>query len=173
LSAGQLWAAVQERDLLGDDLVPDYLTHIEQGAFYGWPYAYFGPNPDPRRRGERDDLVKKTVKPDLSLGSHVAVLDFIFYTGNQFPDEYKGGAFVALHGSWNRSKRAGYSVAFVPFRNGKPAGEARDFLTGWMLSPEVKQVWGRPVALLQMQDGSLLLSDDGGNKIWQISYQKR
>lgn len=168
----QLWAAVQERDALGDDLVPDYFTHIEQGAFYGWPFAYFGPNPDPRRKGERDDLVKKTVKPDISLGSHVAVLDFIFYTGNQFPDEYKGGAFLALHGSWNRSKRVGYSVAFIPFRDGKPAGEPRDFLTGWMLSPDDKRVWGRPVGLMQMPDGSVLLSDDGGNKIWQISYRK-
>jgi glucose/arabinose dehydrogenase len=166
-----LWAAVQERDLLGDDLVPDYFTQIRQGGFYGWPYAYFGPNADPRNKGQRSDLVKKTIVPDVSLGSHVAVLDFIFYTGSQFPKQYQGGAFLAFHGSWNRSKRVGYSVAFVPFKDGRPAGEPRDFLTGWMLSPDRREVWGRPVGLLQLPDGSLLVSDDGGNKVWRISYK--
>lgn len=165
-----LWAAVQERDALGDDLVPDYFTHIQQGGFYGWPYAYVGPNEDPRNKGQRPDLVGKTIVPDVLLGSHVAVLGALFYTGKQFPEEYRGGAFLAFHGSWNRSKRVGYSVAFVPFRDGKPAGGPRDFLTGWMLAPEKKEVWGRPVGLLQMPDGSLLVSDDGGNKIWRVSY---
>jgi glucose/arabinose dehydrogenase len=166
-----LWAAVQERDGLGDDLPPDYLTHIQQGAFYGWPYAYFGPNEDPRHKGERLDLVRKTVVPDLPIGAHVAVLDYTFYTANQFPAEYYGGAFLADHGSWNRSKRVGYSVVFVPFQNGQPTGPPRDFVTGWMLSPDRKEVWGRPVAVMQMQDGSLLISEDGGNKLWRVSYK--
>jgi len=166
-----LWAAVQERDLLGDDLVPDYFTHVQQSGFYGWPYAYIGPHEDPRHKGERPDLVKKTIVPDVLLGSHVAVLDFIFYTGQQFPKQYQGGAFLAFHGSWNRSKRTGYSVAFVPFQDGKPSGGPQDFLTGWMLSPNRREVWGRPVGLLQLPDGSLLVSDDGGNKIWHITYK--
>lgn len=166
-----LWAAVQERDALGDNLVPDYFTHIQQGAFYGWPYAYSGPHEEPRHKGERSDLVKKTIAGDVLLQSHVAVLDFAFYTGKQFPKEYQGGAFLALHGSWNRSKRVGYSVAFIPFANGKPNGPVRDFLTGWMISPESKDVWGRPVAVLQLPDGSLLVSDDGGKKIWRIYYK--
>ena len=165
-----LWAAVQERDEIGDDLVPDYFTHIEQNTFYGWPYAYVGPHPDPRISPQRPDLVVNTRAPDLLLGSHVAVLDFIFYTGRQFPQEYRGGAFLAMHGSWNRSKRVGYEVAFVPFQNGKPTGPPRDFLTGWMISPDSKDVWGRPVAVFQMMDGSLLVTDDGGKKIWRISY---
>jgi len=167
-----LWAAIQERDLLGDDLVPDYFTHIQQGAFYGWPFAYAGPNEDPRRKGEKPDLVAKTVKGDVLLPSHVAVLDFTFYTGKMFPKEYQGGAFLAFHGSWNRAQRIGYSVAFVPFANGKPTGKAQDFLTGWMISPDSKDVWGRPVAVFEMPDGSLLVSDDGGKKIWRISYKR-
>jgi glucose/arabinose dehydrogenase len=166
-----LYAAIQERDLLGDDLVPDYLTHIQQGGFYGWPYAYFGPHEDPRNKGQKPDLVAKTITPDVNLGSHVAVLDYTFYTGKQFPAEYRGGAFLALHGSWNRSKRIGYSVAFVPFKDGKPAGGPKEFLTGWMLSPDSREVWGRPVAVMQLPDGSLLVTDDGGNKIWRISYK--
>jgi glucose/arabinose dehydrogenase len=167
-----LWAAVQERDLLGDDLVPDYLTHIQQGGFYGWPYAYIGKNEDPRNKGQRPDLVAKTIVPDVPLPAHCAVLDFIFYTGKQFPAEYQGGAFLAYHGSWNRSKRLGYMVAFVPFKDAKPAGEPRNFLTGFMLGPEERDVWGRPVGLLQMPDGSVLLSEDGGNRIWRISYKR-
>ena len=167
-----LWAAVQERDLLGDDLVPDYFTAIKPGAFYGWPYAYTGPNEDPRNKGQKPDLVAKTIAGDVQLGAHVAVLDFLFYTGKQFPAEYQGGAFLALHGSWNRSKRVGQSIAFIPFKNAKPAGEMRQFLTGWMLAPDKREVWGRPVALMQMTDGSLLVSDDGGNKIWHISYKR-
>jgi glucose/arabinose dehydrogenase len=165
-----LWAAVQERDDLGDDLVPDYFTHVEPGGFYGWPYSYTGSHPDPRIREQRPDLVAKAIVPDVLLGSHVAVLDFTFYTGQSFPAEYRGGAFLAYHGSWNRSKRAGYGVAFVPFQNGKPSGPPRDFLTGWMLSPDRKDVWGRPVATFQMTDGSLLVTDDGGKKIWRVTY---
>lgn len=169
--SGILWAAVQERDALGDDLVPDYFTLIKQGGFYGWPYAYIGPNEDPRNQGQRPDLVKKTIVPDVPLPAHVAVLDCLFYTGKQFPAEYRGGAFLAYHGSWNRSHRIGYSVAFVPFKDGRPSGPPRDFLTGWMLSPDQREVWGRPVGLLQLPDGSLLVSEDGGNRVWRITYK--
>jgi len=165
-----LWAAVQERDGLGDDLVPDYFTHIQEGGFYGWPYAYIGPNEDPRREGERPDLVQKTIVPDLPIQAHSAVLDCWFYTGSQFPERYRGGAFLAYHGSWNRAKRTGYSVVFVPFADGKLAGQPEDFLTGWMLDPDEREVWGRPVGLVELPDGSLLVSDDGGNKVWRISY---
>ena len=165
---------MQERDLLGDDLVPDYFTHIQQGGFYGWPFAYIGPHEDPRRKGENPDLVAKTIVPDVILPAHIAVLDFVFYTGKQFPAEYRGGAFLAWHGSWNRSKRVGQEIAFLPFKDGKPAAEQpRPFLTGWMLAPDKREVWGRPVALLELPDGSLLVSDDGGYKIWRISYKRR
>jgi len=167
-----IWITVEERDLLGDDLVPEYFTHIEQGRFYGWPYAYIGPNEDPRRKGERPDLVAKTTKPDVLLGAHASALEFAFYTGTAFPKEYQGGAFLALHGSWNRAKRQGYEIKFVPFANGKPSGPPRDFLTGWMLAPDNPEVWGRPVGVLEMPDGSLLVSDDGGKKIWRVSYKK-
>ena len=166
-----LWVAVQERDALGDNLVPDYFTHVQQGAFYGWPYAYAGPHEEPRHKGERPDLVAKTIPGDVLLQSHVAVLDFLFYTGKQFPAEYQGGAFVAMHGSWNRSKRVGYEVSFIPFKDGKPSGPVREFLTGWRISPESRDVWGRPVAIMQLPDGSILVSDDGGHKIWRISYK--
>lgn len=167
-----LWASVQERDELGDDLVPDYFTHIQQGGFYGWPYSYFGPNEDPRNKGQKPALVAKTITPDVSLGSHTAVIDWKFYTGSQFPARYKDGAFLALHGSWNRAKRVGYSVVFVPFKGGKPAGPPEDFLTGWLIDPDKREVWGRPTGIFQMKDGSLLVSDDGGNKIWRISHVK-
>lgn len=166
-----LWAAVQERDALGDDLVPDYFIRVRPGGFYGWPYAYIGPHEDPRNKGQRADLVKSTITPDVLLGAHVAVLDFVFYTGKQFPAEYRGGAFLAFHGSWNRSQRVGQNVAFVPFKDGKPAGPVRDFLSGWMLSPGKREVWGRPVGLLVLSDGSLLVSEDGNNTVWRISYK--
>jgi len=166
-----LWAAVQERDDLGDDLVPDYFTHIQKGAFYGWPYAYAGPHEDPRRKGEQPGLVAKTVQGDVLLGSHVAVLDFLFYTGKQFPKEYQGGAFLAFHGSWNRSKRVGQSIAYIPFKDGKPSGPMTEVVKGWMLGPDQREVWGRPVGLLQLPDGSLLISEDGNNRIWHLSYK--
>lgn len=167
-----LWAAVQERDGLGDDLVPDYFTAIRPGGFYGWPYAYIGPNEDPRNKGQRPDLVAKTIVPDVVLPAHVAVLDARFYMGRMFPERYRGGAFLAYHGSWNRSQRIGYSVVFIPFKNGSPAGKPEDFLTGFMLDPSKKEVWGRPVGLLELRDGSLLVSDDGGNRLWRITYSK-
>jgi len=170
-ATGVLWASIQERDHLGDDLVPDFFTSVKQGGFYGWPYAYVGPNEDPRRKGEAPDLVKKTIVPDYILGAHVAVIDWTFYTGKQFPAEYRGGAFLALHGSWNRSKRVAYSVVFLPMKDGKITGPHKDFVTGWMIDPTKAQVWGRPVAVYQMTDGSLLVSDDGGNKIWHVFYK--
>ena len=170
-TSGKLWAAVQERDGLGDDLVSDFLVEIKPGGFYGWPYAYSGPNEEPRLKGKAPNLVEKTIYPDVLLGAHVAVLDTVFYTGSQFPAKYKDGLFMAFHGSWNREKRTGYSVTFIPFKNGRPQSGPQDFLTGWMLDPDDRRVWGRPVGLLQMPDGSLLVSDDGGKKVWRISYK--
>lgn len=166
-----LWGTVQERDLLGDDLVPDYFTAFKPGAFYGWPFAYIGPHEDPRRKGEAPELVKKAIVPDVLLGSHIAPLDVLFYTGTMFPEEYRGGAFLVRHGSWNRSKRVGYDVVYLPFKNARPVGQPREFLSGFMLSPDSKEVWGRPVGLLQLADGSVLLSDDGGKKVWRITYR--
>jgi glucose/arabinose dehydrogenase len=168
---GQLWATVEERNELGDGLVADYFTSVKQGGFYGWPYAYSGKNPDPRIKDQRMDLVEKAITPDILLEPHVAVLDFLFYTCKQFPKEFQGGAFLANHGSSNRALRVGYSVTFVPFKNGKPSGPVRDFATGWMMGPDQKEVWGRPVALLQLKDGAMLISDDGGKMIWRVSYR--
>ncbi|WP_375182254.1 PQQ-dependent sugar dehydrogenase, partial [Chryseobacterium sp.] len=157
---GELWTVVNERDELGDDLVPDYLTSVKQNAFYGWPYSYFGKNEDPRRKGERPDLVQKTIVPDVSLGSHTASLGLTFYTGSQFPEKYKNGAFIGQHGSWNRSSLVGYQVAFVPFANGKPAASYQPFLTGFIADEAKGDVYGRPVGVLQIADGSLLVADD-------------
>jgi glucose/arabinose dehydrogenase len=165
-----LWATVQERDLMGNDLPPDYVTHVQQGVFYGWPYAYIGQHPDPRIRPQRPKLVQQTVVPDVLLGAHVAAMDFAFYTGGNFPAPYRGGAFIAEHGSWNRDPRIGYRVVFVPFHNRRPSGDPQDFLAGWMVSPSSQDVWGRPVGVLELKDGSLLISDDGGGKVWQVSY---
>lgn len=162
-----LWTAVNERDKLGDDLVPDYITSVKEGGFYGWPYAYFGPNEDPRRKGERPDLVAKSIVPDVPVGSHTASLGLAFYNKTQFPAKYQNGAFVGQHGSWNRSKLSGYKVVFVPFKNGKPSGKPEDFLTGFVESE--KKVYGRPVDVTVMNDGSLLVNDDSGNTIWRVS----
>ena len=166
-----LWTTVIERDGLGDNLPPDYFTHVQQGGFYGWPWAYFGAHPEPRHNGQHPELVEKTITPDVALPAHNSPLDFAFYTGTAFPAQYRGGAFITLHGTWNRSQRAGYKVVYVPFANGKPSGAPRDFLTGWMIAPTNKAVWGRPVGVMQMRDGSLLVSDDGGKKIWRVSYK--
>jgi glucose/arabinose dehydrogenase len=168
-----LWTAVNERDHLGDDLVPDYITSVGDSAFYGWPYAYIGKNLDPGVSEKRPDLVARTIVPDVLLPSHSAALGLIFYTGSQFPAEYRNSAFVALHGSINRSKLSGYSVVRVPFRDGRPSGPLEDFLSGFIArDDEEKQAWGRPVGLLQLPDGSLLVSDDGGNRVWRVSYGK-
>jgi glucose/arabinose dehydrogenase len=166
-----LWVSVHERDGLGDDLAPDYVAKIRPGGFYGWPIAYIGPHPEPRHKNVDMAKVKSTLYPDVLLGGHVGPLDILFYTGEQFPAKYRGGMFVALHGSWNRSQRQGYKIAFIPIKDGKAAAGPEDFLTGWMLAPDKKEVWGRPVGLLQMPDGSLLVSDDGGRKIWRVGYR--
>ncbi len=170
--SGKLWASVQERDGLGDDLVPDFLTEVKGGAFYGWPWAYIGPNEEPRRKGENPALVKKSIVPDVLLQSHVAVMDFVFYTGSQFPAKYRNGAFMAYRGSSNRAKRVGYSVEFLPFKGAKPVEKSEAFLSGFMLGEDKAEVWGRPVGLLQMSDGSLLLSEDGNHTIYRISYRR-
>ncbi len=166
----ELWATSVERDGLGDELPPDFLTRVEPGGFYGWPYAYIGPHEDPKHKGAAPGRVRKALYPSVLLGAHVASLDFIFYSGTQFPERYRGGAFVALHGSWNRSRPAGFKVAFVPFRGGKPLSGPEDFLSGWLLSPDQHRVWGRPVGLLELPDGSILISDDGGGRIWRVWY---
>lgn len=167
---GELWTAVNERDLLGDDLVPEYATSVKDGAFYGWPFAYMGQNEDPRRKGENPALVAKTIIPDVLIEPHSAALGIIFYTGKLFPKEYQGDAFVALHGSWNRKERTGYKVIRIPFENGKPEGGYENFMTGWVPDAAGLDVWGRPVALVMLRDGSLLVSDDGGNKVWRVTY---
>jgi glucose/arabinose dehydrogenase len=166
-----LFVTVNERDGLGDGLVPDYFTHLEPGAFYGWPYAYIGPHPQPGFANRRPDMVKKAKVPDLLFQSHSAPLGLVFYEGAQFPAEYKGDAFIALHGSWNSAKPTGYKVVRVHFANGRPAGGYQNFLTGfWDGSTSPAQVWGRPAGLAVMNDGSLLVSDDVGKVIWRVRY---
>jgi glucose/arabinose dehydrogenase len=167
----RLWASVQERDRLGDDLPPDYLTEVKENGFYGWPYSYIGKNEDPRRKGERPDLVSKAIVPEVLIQAHSAVLGLVFYNGKMFPKEYRGDAFIALHGSWNRTKRTGYKIIRVPFKGNKPVGGYEDFLTGWMLDENRREVWGRPCGLLVLKDGSLLITDDGPGKIWRVSYR--
>ena len=167
-----LWTVVNERDLLGDDLVPDYLTSIREGAFYGWPYAYFGQNEDPRKKGQRPDLVARAIKPEYALGSHVAALGLAFYRGSSFPQRYHGGAFIGMHGSWNRSKMVGYKVAFVGFENGKPVGPLEDILTGFIANEKISEVYGRPVGVTEVPDGSLLVADDAGGKIWRVTAKR-
>jgi len=166
-----IWVSVNERDTLGDDLVPDYVTSVKDGAFYGWPYSYIGSNYDPEHNGKRPDLVQRAVVPDVLLPAHAAAVGLAFYTGTQFPQRYRNGAFIGLHGSWNRSKLAGYRIAFVPFQNGKPSGPVEDFVTGWIINDgNPGTAWGRPVSPFVAKDGSLLVSDDGANKIWRVRY---
>jgi glucose/arabinose dehydrogenase len=166
---GELWCSVNERDGLGDDLVPDYITHVQEGGFYGWPWWYMGGNQDPRHKGTHPELKDKVITPDVVLQPHNASLEFTFYNGQQFPAEYKGDIFASEHGSWNRSVRAGYEVIRIPrHQTGDASGEYEDFVTGFVL-PDGK-VWGRPVGITVMPDGSLLVSDDGSNSIWRVSY---
>ncbi len=166
---GELWVTVNERDLLGDNLPPDYFTHVAEGGFYGWPYSYIGRNVDDRAKPPRPDLAAKSIIPDVLLGAHVAPLEFVFYTGQQFPEPYRHGAFIAEHGSWNRSILSGYAVVFVPFQNGRPTAGPTPFLTGFLPDPKATTVNGRPVGVAVAQDGSLLVSDDGGNVVWRVS----
>ncbi|MBU1823286.1 MAG: sorbosone dehydrogenase family protein [Bacteroidetes bacterium] len=166
-----LWTAVNERDKLGDHLVPDYLTSVKKGEFYGWPYSYFGDIVDPRRKGERPELVEKALVPDVPLGSHTASLGLAFYDQKAFPARYHNGAFIGQHGSWNRSNLAGYKVVFVPFANGKPTGTMEDFLTGFVAPDDGSKVYGRPVGGTVLADGSLLVADDDSNIIWRVTAQ--
>ncbi|MDY0987317.1 sorbosone dehydrogenase family protein [Flavobacterium sp. CFBP9031] len=168
----ELWTAVNERDELGDDLVPDYITSVKRDGFYGWPYSYFGSIPDPRMKGERKDLVEKAIVPDVPVGSHTASLGLAFYTKDKFPAKYKNGVFVGQHGSWNRSKISGYKLLFVPFKDGKPSGKPEDFLTGFISDANKAEVYGRPVAVTVMNDGSLLVNDDSSNTIWKVTANK-
>jgi glucose/arabinose dehydrogenase len=166
-----VWTTVNERDGLGDDLPPDYFTSVQDGGFYGWPYSYIGDHVDKRATPQRPDLVSKAIVPDVLLGAHHAPLEFAFYTGTQFPEKYRGGAFIAEHGSWNRSTRAGYRVAFVPFQNGKPVAGPEEFLGGFVLDPGKTEVYGRPVGVTVAADGALLVSDDGQNVVYRVSAQ--
>jgi glucose/arabinose dehydrogenase len=164
-----LWTAVNERDNLGDDTPPEYATSVKDGGFYGWPYSYFGANIDSRVPQREPDLVKRAIVPDVMIPAHSAPLGITFYTGTQFPQRFRNGLFVALHGSWNRSQTNGAKVIFVPFQGGKP-GPVEDFLTGFVVDPMANSKWGRPVGVTVAPDGSLLVSDDGGNRIWRIRY---
>jgi glucose/arabinose dehydrogenase len=166
---GELWCSVNERDGLGDNLVPDYITHVQEGGFYGWPWWYIGAHQDPHHKGKHPELKDKAIVPDVLLQPHNASLQMIFYQGSQFPAEYQGDIFASEHGSWNRSVRAGYEVIRVPLhQQGRASGEYEDFLTGFVL--DNGNVWGRPVGITVAQDGSLLVSDDGSNTIWRVSY---
>lgn len=170
----ELWAVVNERDGMGDGLVPDYLTRIVEGAFYGWPYAYIGPNPQPGYAERRPDLVSRARIPDLLFQSHSAPLGLVFYTGRSFPPEYRGDAFVALHGSWNAAKPTGYKIVRVPFGDGKLAGHYENFATGfWHEGADTARVWGRPVGLAIAADGALLIADDAGNSVWRVAWRGR
>lgn len=166
---GQLWTSVNERDELGNDLVPDYMTSVREGGFYGWPYSYFGRHVDKRVKDKdrRPDLVERAIVPDYALGAHTASLGLTFYTGDSFPARYRNGVFVGQHGSWNRNPQAGYKVIFVPFRSGKPAGGVEDFLTGFLDKNGKAQ--GRPVGVTVDGEGALLVADDVGNVVWRVS----
>jgi glucose/arabinose dehydrogenase len=168
---GVVWTSVNERDLLGDYLPPDYITHVEEGGFYGWPWYYIGGNQDPRFEGKHPELKDKVIVPDVLVQPHFASLELTFYEGKQFPQQYQQQIFAAEHGSWNRAVRAGYEVIFVPLKDGRATGEYQDFLTGFV-TPQ-GDVWGRPVGVAVAPDGSLMVTDDGSNSIWRVSYTKK
>ncbi|GAC1653525.1 MAG: sorbosone dehydrogenase family protein [Acidobacteriaceae bacterium] len=165
---GELWGSVNERDELGDDLVPDYITHFQDGGFYGWPWFYMGKHWDPKHKGKHPELKDKVITPDVLLQPHTASLEMTFYDGQQFPQEYGGDIFAAEHGSWNKSKRVGYEVIRVPLKHGRATGEYEDFLTGFTLPNG--DVWGRPVGVAVGKDGSLFVSDDGSRSVWRVSW---
>jgi glucose/arabinose dehydrogenase len=170
-SSGAPWCSTNERDGLGDNLVPDYVTRVRENAFYGWPWFYIGSNEDPRHVGERPDLKDKITIPDVLLQSHSASLGLTFYDGSSFPSEYRGDAFAAEHGSWNRSKRTGYKVVRIRLKDGIPTGEYEDFVTGFVVNDS--EVWGRPVGVTVARDGALLVSEDGNGAIWRVSYPSK
>jgi glucose/arabinose dehydrogenase len=166
---GELWCSTNERDQLGDNLVPDYITHVTEDGFYGWPWWYMGGRQDPRHKGKHPELRSKVITPDVLIQPHDASLEMTFYEGSQFPQEYRGDIFAAEHGSWNRSARTGYEVIRVPLHHsGRASGEYQDFLTGFV-TPE-GQVWGRPVGVAAAKDGSLFVSDDASKSIWRVHY---
>jgi len=169
----ELWMSTNERDELGDDLVPDYISHVEPGGFYGWPWFYIGSHQDPRHRGKHPELSAKSLVPDVLVQSHSATLNLCFYTGDQFPAEYHGDIFAAFHGSWNRTRRTGYKIVRVPFdrESGKTRGEVEDFVTGFVTANG--DVWGRPVGIAVEKDGSLLFSEDAHGTIWRVTYRGR
>jgi glucose/arabinose dehydrogenase len=162
-----LWTVVNERDELGPNLVPDYLTSVKDGGFYGWPYSYYGQHVDPRVEPQRPDLVAKAIVPDYALSSHVAPLGLAFNTGDSFPEKYRGGAFIGEHGSWNRRPMNGYKVVFVPFKDGKPSGKAEDFVAGFLNDKDKAR--GRPVGVAIDKTGALLIADDVGNTVWRVT----
>lgn len=166
---GALWTTVNERDGLGNDLVPDYMTSVRDGGFYGWPYSYFGAHVDDRVKPNNPDLVSKAIKPDYALGAHTAALGLTFYNADALPKKYKGGAFIGQHGSWNRNPRSGYKVIFVPFADGRPSGLPEDVLTGFL--SEKNEAYGRPVGVAVDSTGALLVADDVGNTIWRVTAQ--
>ena len=167
-TTGELWCSTNERDALGDNLVPDYVTHVQEGGFYGWPWYYMGDHQDPRHAGKHPELKGNILVPDVLVSPHNASLGLTFYTARQFPEEYRGDLFAAEHGSWNRAYRTGYEVVRVPLQNGRATGEFEDFLTGFVAADG--QVWGRPVGVAVATDGSLLVTDDGSSSIWRVSY---
>ena len=167
--SGDLWCSTNERDDLGDDLVPDFMTRVRDGAFYGWPWYYLGANEDPRHRDERPDLTDKITVPDVLIQAHSASMGMVIYDGDQFPSEYAGDAFAAQHGSWNRAKRTGYKVVRVRLKDGEPSGEYEDFMTGFVVNDAA--VWARPVGIAVAHDGALLVSEDGNGTIWRVSYR--
>ena len=169
--SGDLWTVVNERDELGPDLVPDYMTAVKDGAFYGWPYCYFGQHLDPRVKPQRPDLVEKAVVPDYALSSHFAPLGLAFYTASSLPEKYRGGAFVGEHGSWDRQQFNGYKVVFVPFSGGHPSGKAEDVVTGFLDANG--QARGRPVGVAVDKTGALLIADDVGNTVWRVTSAER
>jgi glucose/arabinose dehydrogenase len=169
-STGELWTVVNERDALGDNLPPDYVTRVRDGAFYGWPWYYIGANQDPRHKGEHPELRDKIAVPDVLIQPHSAPLGIAVYTGRQFPAAYRGDLFVALHGSWNRAQRTGYKLVHVKLKDGKPSGDYEDFMTGFVTGEG--DVWGRPVGVAVAPDGALLVSDDAGGVVWRISYTR-
>jgi glucose/arabinose dehydrogenase len=167
-SSGEVWCSTNERDGLGDNLPPDYITRVRENAFYGWPWYYIGAHEDPRHPGERPDLRDSITVPDVLLQAHSASLQMMFYTGDRFPTEYKGSAFAAEHGSWNRGLRTGYKIIRAIVKDGVPTGEYEDFVTGFAVDDA--SVWGRPVGIAQAKDGSLLFSEDGNGTIWRVTY---